>query len=276
MKLQNVLLAALLIVTTALTFSQWQLQRALERVTMQLHRAERTMGERGPGATGGNVSEAASALERLNDQLQHMEARLAALGAQQERELGTRRSERGPRRATTPELRMDLTEPSGEAIDPLEGGVTNGNKRGWGPEQMTGAPDTFQAGDISTAWAPMAQDGGTEWAALDFERAVEIAEVRVRETYNPGAISKITALLPNGSETVLWEGVEPPAEAPVDMSFSVPPGTVASSVKVYLETSRVPGWNEIDAVELVGRDGSRQWARHAKVSSSYAVRERNF
>jgi len=39
---------------------------------------------------------------------------------------------------------------------------------------------------------------------------------------------------------------------------------------VYLDRRRVPGWNEIDAVELVGRDGSRQWATSAIASSSYA------
>jgi hypothetical protein len=32
----------------------------------------------------------------------------------------------------------------------------------------------------------------------------------------------------------------------------------------------VPGWNEIDAVELIGRDGSHQWAKQASASSTYA------
>ena len=34
---------------------------------------------------------------------------------------------------------------------------------------------------------------------------------------------------------------------------------------------RVAGWNEIDAVELIGRDGSRQWAKGANASSSYGA-----
>jgi hypothetical protein len=41
-------------------------------------------------------------------------------------------------------------------------------------------------------------------------------------------------------------------------------------VKVYLDTARVPGWNEIDAVQIIGRDGSQQWAKHATASSTYA------
>jgi len=46
---------------------------------------------------------------------------------------------------------------------------------------------------------------------------------------------------------------------------------VARRVKVYLDTKRVAGCNEIDAVELVGRDGSRQWTKSASASSSYGA-----
>ena len=60
--------------------------------------------------------------------------------------------------------------------------------------------------------------------------------------------------------------------APVERVFPVSGAISASGVRVYLDTQRVPGWNEIDAVELVGRDGSRQWAAHARASSSFADR----
>ena len=144
-------------------------------------------------------------------------------------------------------------------------------QRSWGPEQMVGPPNTQDAGDYATAWAPKTSRGaGEEWIHLAYDSAVELAQVNVRETYNPGAISKIAAVLPNGQETVLWEGVEPASQAPVNMSFSLPAGVQANQIKVYLDRRRVPGWNEIDAVELVGRDGSRQWATSAMASSSYA------
>jgi hypothetical protein len=144
-------------------------------------------------------------------------------------------------------------------------------RRSWGPEQVTGAPDTVTAGDLPTAWASRLPDAGEEWLKLDYERTVEIAEVHVRETYNPGAVSKVTAIV-GGREQTLWEGIEPVAPAPNDVTFSVPPGIRAGSIKIYLDTQRVAGWNEIDAVELVGRDGSRQWARRASASSTFAER----
>lgn len=143
-------------------------------------------------------------------------------------------------------------------------------RRSWGEEQATGPPDTHQAGDISTAWASRLPDGGEEWLNLDYSNNVYIAEVRVRETYNPGAISKVAAVLPNGQEHIIWEGVTEPGEAPIEKVFPVSGNIYAKGVKVYLDTRRVPGWNEIDAVELVGRDGTRQWASHATASSSYA------
>jgi hypothetical protein len=46
------------------------------------------------------------------------------------------------------------------------------------------------------------------------------------------------------------------------------------SIKVYLDTSLIQGWEEIDAVELVGRDGSRQWAKDVNASSTYASGQR--
>jgi hypothetical protein len=49
----------------------------------------------------------------------------------------------------------------------------------------------------------------------------------------------------------------------------VPPGLHGSSIRIYLDTTRVTGWNEIDAVEVVGRDGTRQWATGAQASSFY-------
>lgn len=144
--------------------------------------------------------------------------------------------------------------------------------RGWGHEQACGAPNTLQAGDHPTAWTSKLPDGGPEWLKLDYSNQVQLAEIRVRQTYNPGAISKVAAVLTNGEEVVVWEGVEDPARAPIETAFAVTGNVQARSVKVYLDTTRVPGWNEIDAVQIVGRDGSRQWASGSSASSNYGDR----
>lgn len=150
-------------------------------------------------------------------------------------------------------------------------------QRHWGPEQLVGPPNTFRAGDVPTAWAPLSSQGGSdEWIQVNYDTAVDISEIRVRETYNPGTIAKLAAVLPDGQEVVIWEGTTPPAEAPVDTGFSAPAGVQARSVKVYLDRTRVPGWNEIDAVELVGRNGTRQWASSATASTSFGEHTRHY
>ncbi len=212
--------------------------------------------------------EARAQLETASQKLAHAAAQLASI----EGRVRQLESQAGPMRLGG---RAPLPPPTLQ--------IPPGTKRGWGPEQAAGEPDTIQAGDLTTAWAPRERDAGEEWLKLEYERAVDIAEVRVRQTYNPGAISKVTAVSGNGSEMTLWEGVEPPSQAPVEMSFQVTNRVVARTVKVYLDTARVPGWNEIDAVQVIGKDGSQQWAHEATASSTFAegriafrTGERNF
>ena len=254
------------LIVLALGFNQWR----LNRVMAQLHAAAGQGATENAGAgdeMATRLRQAEASFQSARTQLEVAEQRLAAANNrlaqldQRVQQLESGRSLRlGPRSGL---VSGDVTFVQPETRNPNV-------KRGWGPEQVIGEPDTMQAGDISTAWAPREQDAGEEWLKLDYEKAVDITEVRVRETYNPGAISKVTAFLANGSEVTLWEGVEPRSVAPVEMSFTIPNSVNAKSVKVYLDTARVPGWNEIDAVQIIGRDGSQQWAKQATASSTYA------
>jgi hypothetical protein len=254
-----------LVILAILAFHQWQLRQAIH----QLQDAAKPVATDRAGAeeAAAKLRQAEATFHDARTQLQIAEQKLAAANARL-----AQFEQRAPQKEigglTRPATRLGF---SGRDFVPAE---IDPNalppKRGWGPEQAAGEPDTMQAGDISTAWAPREQDGGEEWLKLDYEKSVDIAEVRVRETYNPGAISKVTAFLANGSEVTLWEGMEPKATAPVEMSFTIPESVNAKSVKVYLDTTRVPGWNEIDAVQIIGRDGSQQWAKQATASSTYA------
>jgi hypothetical protein len=147
-------------------------------------------------------------------------------------------------------------------------------KRDWGTEQVIGPPDTVSPGDAPTAWSPLKANAGEEWLAVGFDHAVEVAEVRIRETYNPGAISKVTAVV-NNKEVTLWEGTAAQGDKPRDFVVPVSDAVQTDSVVVHVDTTRVGSWTEIDAVELVGRDGSRQWAKSADASSTYAEKTRS-
>jgi hypothetical protein len=145
-------------------------------------------------------------------------------------------------------------------------------RRAWSPEQVTGPPDTPEGGDRSTAWASRTPDDQDEWLLLAYETAVDIAEVRVWETYNPGAIGKVTAVLADDTEVTLWEGEDPTVRTPGEFVVQTQEAVTAQRIKLYVDSPDHPGWNEIDAVELVGKDGTRQWAVAVGASSSYADR----
>lgn len=142
--------------------------------------------------------------------------------------------------------------------------------RDWSAAQMTGAPDTPLAGDLVTAWASKEPDMGEVWLELDYAEAVVPESVRVHETYNPGAVARILAQRADGTWGLIWEGRATPGDAP--WWFEPTLQTVRFTtrrLRLIVDTDRVQGWNEIDAIELIG-EGRRQWAIAAASASSYA------
>jgi hypothetical protein len=145
-------------------------------------------------------------------------------------------------------------------------------KRSWGPEQATGEPDTNMAGDIVTAWASASQDGQDEWLMCEYQDFVTPTAVMVYETYNPGALVRVTAFKPDGEEVELWKGTDPTAtdagmgvsEIPVKAAFKT------NRVKIYLDSVNVVGWNEIDAVGLRDKNKNMHWATAVEASTTYA------
>jgi hypothetical protein len=124
---------------------------------------------------------------------------------------------------------------------------------GWSASQATGKPNTLQAGDAQTAWASMAADGGEEWLELTFANWVEPTSVCIHENCAPGAVAKLEILDAEGKWHTLWKGKDPTTACPG--VFQVPfdrPKFAARTIRIVLDTSLVAGWNEIDAVELIG------------------------
>ncbi|MEZ4463806.1 MAG: hypothetical protein R3F60_28820 [bacterium] len=152
---------------------------------------------------------------------------------------------------------------------PLQVVPVGGSGPSWAPTQAVGAPDCQGAGDQAQAWATLRPDEGLQWLELDYAQAVPVASVRVFENFNPGAIVKIEAVV-DGEAVEIWSGSAPRGSAPQVFEAPASKKVTASRLRITLDTSRVSGWNEIDAVELVGQDGSRQWASDARASSTYA------
>lgn len=160
-----------------------------------------------------------------------------------------------------------------ERIQAIEGRFAPSSITGasWGIEQVTGPPNTSGSGDIPTAWASSTQDGKPEWLLLTYPKRVRPSAIEIHETYNPGAVTKVSAFDRKGKEVVVWKGTDPTlASAPRGISkIPVKIDFDTDRVKVHLDSPNFPGWNEIDAVGLRYSWGRILWADSATASSTY-------
>ena len=140
----------------------------------------------------------------------------------------------------------------------------------WSVDQLLGEPDTETGDDHPTAWAPMNENGGIQWAEVEFEEARIPTELLIRESHNPGAVMSVEAVDTDGNYHVIWEGDDPTRESPGDFVVDLRDADFfTQSVKIYLDTNKVEGWNEIDAVGLMTGEET-QWGVRATASSSYS------
>jgi hypothetical protein len=141
----------------------------------------------------------------------------------------------------------------------------------WHALKACGPPDANPNRDDPNAWASKRGNMGRQWLAVSYRVAMRVSEVRIHEVNRAGAVARVVAIEGNGNEHNLWVGKDP-TKRPGVFSIKVPatPFKVLG-LRIELDTNRTSGWNEIDAVELVGPDG-RQWAADARASSSYADR----
>jgi len=129
---------------------------------------------------------------------------------------------------------------------------------------------TIMSGQV-TAWAPRASNGGMQWVIVEFPQAVDVSKIEIVETYNPGAIVRVSSVSTPGDATEIWSGTDPIVPV-AGMGTAVIKPKVATHtrrIKIELDTSKVPGWNEIDAVSIIDEKGNIQWASRAWASSSF-------
>lgn len=165
--------------------------------------------------------------------------------------------------------------------------IRNGaqGKRPYGPEQATGEPMAgggLTIGSSSFSWKPHASRSGQEWLALEYDKPAKLARLEIRHSSAPGVLRKVTVLDESGDETTIWEGIQQEvqfSQGPHAGSYQlIRPNLPVESEhklltkKVKLHFSIVQGVKapEVDAAELIGADGTRQWASKATASSSAA------
>jgi hypothetical protein len=127
----------------------------------------------------------------------------------------------------------------------------------WSATQVLGAPNVWPgSGDNANAWASQGADDRDEWLEVGFERAGRISAVEIFETFNPGAIDRVELITATG-KTILARldqlgdigGLHAPAMKRIATTACTSEPIVA--VRVHVGSTRVPGWNEIDAIGVV-------------------------
>ena len=154
-----------------------------------------------------------------------------------------------------------LNDPNGEWASDADASSTystnpKDKETGWSPYKMVGKPDVDKYGDNGNAWASKNPNKGIEWVKLTFPKAVNATGIRIRQSYNPGAVIKIELIDDKGKNHTVWSGVDDTKyETGKIKYFSTnfdKTDYKTKTVKITLATNSVSGWNEIDAVQLVG------------------------
>ena len=148
--------------------------------------------------------------------------------------------------------------------------VQNANIAPYDAKQMVGKPDTPLPGDQPTAWASLTPDDENAWVELSYGKKLTPKRVLIYENHAPGAVYQVSCFV-DGVEKRLWKGVDPtPVGSPMGVSkIPIKTDEQFSKIRVYIRSKKVPGWNEIDAVGLVGTNDKVHWAVDAKASCTY-------
>ena len=138
----------------------------------------------------------------------------------------------------------------------------------WSAARLIGPPNANPNQDDVNAWASARADMGMQWIDLGFGKPMRVESLRIFEVCVAGAVVQIDGVTESGARRRLWAGHDPLTEPGV---FEVPIRTMRepmSRIRIHLDTNAHSGWNEIDAVELVGPDG-RAWVNDATASSCF-------
>ena len=124
----------------------------------------------------------------------------------------------------------------------------------WGAQQATGAPDTLECGDMSTAWASYG-DFTKEWLEVRYDNPLLPTEINIYESHTPTQVSRVEVIDTQGTyHEVYTAEPEMAPECPYVLSVPVQGAEYqAVGVKITIDQSQIGlPWDEIDAVELVG------------------------
>ena len=123
----------------------------------------------------------------------------------------------------------------------------------WAAFQATGTPDVNACGDYPKSWAPSGSST-REWLALTYAVPVHVTQVNIYQTYNPDQVVKVELIDSGANYHEVYTAQPAERDCPFVLNVPVPrTDYLVTGVRITIDQSVLDlGWNEIDAVELVG------------------------
>lgn len=146
----------------------------------------------------------------------------------------------------------------GQRIEQWASGASASSEYGnpdWAAIQATGAPDSNGCSDLHTAWASSTSDSPDEWLELSYVTPVLPEEIRIYESYNPGSIIRVEVITVVSEYIIVWEdGPRTNENCPHVLTIPIEGiNDPVTGVRISLDQSVIGNWDEIDAVQLIGK-----------------------
>jgi len=125
----------------------------------------------------------------------------------------------------------------------------------WAAVQATGAPDTPRCGDYQTAWATAGSDT-RETLVLTYTVPVKVMAINIVQTFNPNQVIQVELVGAYERAVTVFEGQPAQVDQPCPYILSIPIDKTEehfNKMRITVDQSVLGlGWNQIDAVELIG------------------------
>lgn len=125
----------------------------------------------------------------------------------------------------------------------------------WAAMQATGAPNTVRCGDYQSAWATASSDS-EEWLMVNFPLAVHVTAINIIQSFNPNQVVKVELVGSFDNSIVVYDQLPAQVDQPCPFTLPIPIERTEGrfdTVRITVDQSILGlGWNQIDAVELVG------------------------
>jgi hypothetical protein len=110
-------------------------------------------------------------------------------------------------------------------------------------------------GDYQTAWTAAGSDS-TAWLEVKFPVAVYVTAVNIVQSYNPNQVVRVELVGAFDRSVEIFNDLPVQVDQPCPYTLPIPIEKTAGrfdAVRIFVDQSVLGlGWNEIDAVELVG------------------------